>query len=378
MAMKFIAKRTSVFLTIFFLTILPSVSPGQDFVRQTIRPDEELVTGRTTLWSPAFQHCWDNLLEMHNVDAIELQPPNSYAKYLNEFQWNADQSLPPHGFITIVGEDGASFVETVNKAILTHFGRTVAPLDPKDWPDPIAGGIALFTVMKRSIAFGSGFEERTDSSFPFFNQEGGVKDVRAFGAWTAKQRIKSAGTARVLAYIENGKQGLALSTDSPDDFVVLLHDPEQKSIMAAIEETKRLLSSVSARSDTLTTKLDTILIPQLKLSNLGKFEKQLSGKYRTPGMAPDRYFEIVKACQNIDLSFDQTGADMETRTFLISTTFLSSDTPSSEPAKKTEKAGPRNFVFNKPFFLMLWSKNGTVPYLACYVDTAGLVPWSDD
>ena len=353
---------------------------AQDLIRQTILPTEELKPDQTTLWSPCFQLCWDNLKEMHEIDAINLKPENPHCKYLNQFQWDSDKSLPPHDLITIVGESGPKFVETVNAAMLRHFGDKSNLLDPNEWKDPIIGGIAALTVLRRSVNFGSTFKAQKSQPFAFFNNNGDPRDVHAFGSSTPSQRKNNVGSGRVLSYFPRQKMALALKTEDPEEFVVVMRDPDLKSIMAAIKETKSLLESLPQGTasdpvpqDSYITRLDTIQIPQLKLSSFAAFQEQLKGKYTTPNL-PEGYWRIARAIQNIDLSLNQSGADMDVRTFIVPPAFLS-NSPTTPDPKKPNNPVPRNFVFNKPFFLMFWRKNATVPYLACYINTGGLVPW---
>ncbi len=314
---------------------------------------------------------------MHKVDTIELKPKNKYAEYLNQFQWDSDKSLPPHGMLNFVGQNGPEFIKKVNDVLGRHFGGRVKPFRGDEWITPELGGIAVLAVFQRSVSFDVGFSPLVDRPFAFFNARGEPRDVYAFGSWTLRQRESNVGAARVLAYQPQKKMALAIKTADPEEFVVALFDPNLKSIIAAVKETNRLLKNLPDGSeekpvppDSYITKDDTILLPMIQLNSLGHFEENLFGIYRIPNAPPNEYWRIVKAVQSIDFSLNHSGADMIVRTFVAPAIYLSTDIDE----KQAKKSGPRDFVYNKPFFLMFWRKNASVPYLACYIETGGLVP----
>ncbi len=324
------------------------------------------------------------------MDAIELEPRNPYADYLNRFKWDSGKSLPPHGLVSIVGEDGPEFVKKVNEVMKKHFGIQAKPLDASESPDPIVGGVAVLTIFKRTVGFDASFNTRTDEALTFHSKKGEPRKVYAFGSWTSRLRLRNVGCGRVLAYVPNKKLAIALKVSDPEEFVVVMMDPGLKSIMSAIKETKVLLDALPVGAgldptlldsypdklkdpipkDSYITKLDTVLIPKLKFSSFEKFEKKLSGKFKVPN-APDGYYGSIKiAIQKIDFSLDHSGADMDVRTFIVPPTFLSAGGPG-----KLNKPQPRKFIYDKPFFLMFWRKGASVPYMAAYIDGGGLTPW---
>ena len=333
------------------------------------------------------QHGWDKLREAQQIESIDLVPPNRTARFLNQFQWDAEKVLPPHSVITIAGQDGPEFTNLVNGALRRHFGDRVDVFDRVRQSQPargetVTGGIAILTVFGRQVVFDADFLPDEDKAFDFFDSRGRPHKVQGFGSWKPAQQQSNVGCGRVLAHQPGTELALALKTSDPDEFAVLFHDPAQSSIATAYARVSQLLQEVTA-SDPASSEAppgayingsDSIRLPKLALSQLGQFQEQLKGTYRTPHTPPGRHWRITRAIQSIDLSLDHTGAGLEVRSFLIVPSFLSSGGIDAA-AKEPEKPQPRHFIFNKPFFLMFWRKNATVPYLVAHIDGAGLVAW---
>tara|TARA_R110002096_G_scaffold29509_4_gene88926 strand:+ start:17101 stop:18159 length:1059 start_codon:yes stop_codon:yes gene_type:complete len=329
-------------------------------VRQTLDLDEVLPKGATTIWTPGFQRCWDEVRGMFNLKKIDLVTPTS--EVLDAFEWDANATIPIGTSISVVGGKGPEFARTANRIIDQAFGPGTPKLNPKDWNVPMAQGICCLTVMKQSVEFELPFREYAPGPAPFKFTDGREESVRYFGSY-GSLKPQYAGAGWVLAYEPGELIAVRLRLKEADQSMFLVMDSRIDSIARAIDLVRKLGGNAKKPESRLDGD-DTLLVPYLALANQANFLPLLNGGFRGPGDPYDHRFHA--ALQLVELELNESGAEMETRSFLVPPGFLGGP-------GKLGKGEPRKLVFDHPFFLLLWKKGGSHPYLATYVGGGGLV-----
>lgn len=331
---------------------------GDEPVRQILDLNQEIERGVTTVWTPAFQNCWDELIEMHPLSGEWPETPTSRA--LNDFEWDARATLPNTGSVTVVGAAGPEFARLVNQVLAQHFSN-VDPLDPAEWSLDTMGFAAL-TLMKREVSFALNFKEKDSDPLTFINGKGEETQVRSFGSF-GKWKKNYVDAAHVLAYQPGDRIAVRIGISEEGEAMFLLMDPKVRTLKDAMNVIGDLGSSSSAAG---IDEDDTLLIPYLALRDQASFLPLLNQGVDENAPVVQRF---VMALQAIDLQLVESGARMETKAFLIPPGFTSSAGPSA-PAPKARVA--KQLIFNRPFYFFLWKKGGTHPYFAAHIDGSGV------
>lgn len=348
-------------LIVMYLGSLSAARAEDRPIRQTLDLNEVLPKGATTIWTPGFQRCWDELRGRFNLERINLVTPTS--EVLDAFEWDAKATIPIGTSISVVGGAGPEFARTANRIINQAFGPDTPKLNPKDWNSWPFNGISCLTVMKQRVEFELPFREYAPGPAPFTFLDGREELIRYFGSYgTLKPQY--AGMGWVLAYEPSEQIAIRLRLRDAEESMFLVMDSRIDSIGEAINLIRRLGGNAK-KPGSLLDDDDTLLVPHLSLSNQANFLPLLNGEFRGPGDPISRRFHA--ALQLVELELNETGADMETRSFLVPPSFLGKSGP------KLGKDEPRKLVFDRPFFLLLWRKGGSHPYLAVYVGGGGLL-----
>ena len=388
---------------VLVLLALPYVRADGPPVLMTLNPDEAVVEGRSVIWSPLAQACWDQMKLYHGVQKIEFDKPEPITDVLNTFQLNAMATFPP-GTVIYGGDDSPQRRSMIRAELMKKAGPNAAKLigdfrPPGDISPPDRPGThyriksALFiSCLAHAPKFGSGFS-RDQGRRAFTCGDGKKLMLRGFGAHEAQAAQLGEGLV-VLADDLQGGQVLRLpfiaQNEQTKDYLILVRKRGLKTLGEAMKCASDAIKSPITperavqhqgrwwRYSNQLTSIDHFWMPMLKTTLVCDHTELIGKTYLSTPVMEDgfRYFwRIIEAQQMLSFKLNETGA-MTQMVFKVAPDFeamggapgLSGKTPPKPLAELPE--WPKTFTFDQPFLAALWREDADWPYLACWVDSA--------
>ncbi|MDX1681374.1 MAG: hypothetical protein R3242_11670, partial [Akkermansiaceae bacterium] len=232
--------------------------------------------------------------------------------------------------------------------------------------DPLV--TAAFGLLDRKVDFEEPFYKSIHQPLPFGNQE---EPVEFFGVkgWETEEYRKH---VRVLAYRPiDGSHALEVSCKGADDKLVLYRPAKPIDFATACRWVRQWREEHGKNASTLHGKWndgalhsgDTVKIPYITLENTTDFADQLQNPRKYPNV--DVPGIILRAEQMTRFKLTEKGAEARVEVS-IETAF-----GGGRPARPV----PRQFIYDKPFFVFLWREKADWPYLGVWIgDTSALHP----
>ena len=344
---------------------------GKDLKATVISPhlDVKIEPGKNVLWCSTFQLVWNEGCRYAGGDIrMKDEPPMVAAlnkKLGNEKDVDADSCLVMSGLV----EDG--IVKKIRKELDRKFQGQADPdlLNRIDRDLPSQGWLA-YAYLFRALPFEHKFKRLTEPL------EFGSVRVASFG-------LRNMGHERGDDRI--AEQVAILDYKSDDDFVLALQpkDQSERIVLAKIapaETLQKTIETVRSRikanwvdpqkaesteqwkhvAEQSLEGYESVIVPVLNFELLQEYGELVGKTITTPG--PRQGMPIVLAIQSIRFRLDENGAALK-----------------SEAATKDKKAAdgklkkPRQFIFDKPFLILLERKNAAQPYFALWVDNPELL-----
>ncbi len=330
--------------------ILPFLLPlaASADIRAIPHPATPLSYEQTVVWCPLFQATWDKLKETAGpLSAVE--PPNELISRLEEFRWGAAETMPDGSWKTWSGPASQDFVDGVNKEAAGMTGETTGPFKLLV-PDPL--GIAAFGLLDREMEFVR--ELHRSRTIPLRFKGGGEEsDVSFFGT------KGSTGFVEVLSWQpESRSHAVRIRCKDPADSVILWLPPENITFTSACGKIQEWITGYS--DDTLQP-LDQIRIPYLELETVSDFSPMMGGVInfeRKKGM------RVVQAEQITRFKLHEKGAKVRSEASIAMNPFGGPPEPKVPPP-------PRDFIYDRPFFVFLWKRGAGWPYFGAWIGDAG-------
>lgn len=341
-------------------------------VRQTILTDEAFVNGETLFWTPGIQKCWDETAASIGRKTLPLRPETKYVKHLNSFNWDYDQTVPRDSHVVIVTGAGEEFREKANQILLRHFGRSVPPLE-EDYFAPLGlqhlgspvSEMIILSLLKHDLVFEKALK-KYPGRFGFHSKDGTICYPETFGSFGEFRKV-FAGTCDVLRYNEEGTEfALSFSSNEKGEKLIFVQSPDLHTIGQTIEKVRDWRKAADKNKHQLSA-VDTVLIPSLKINHYENLMKYLTGVI---ALEPPYFMSIARAGQRIQLSLDEKGSSMNTASYVLPATFISSGGGNSGPIARSAEI--RKFLFNKPFQMMVWKEGADIPFFFGRIDTSAL------
>jgi hypothetical protein len=343
---------------------------GKDLKATVISPsvDAAMEPGKNVLWCSTFQLVWNEGCRFAGGDIhLSDEPPVVAAlnkKLGTEKDVDADSCLVMSGMV----EDG------IVKKIRQELGRKFEGQADPDLFNSIeaslpADGWVGYAYLFRALPFKCKFNRL------FEPLEFGSAKVASFGILRL---------GHIRDNLRMAEQVTILDYKSDDDFVLALQpkDESERIVLAKIMPAKTLQETIEAvrsrikgnwvdphkanspeqwkrlREQSLEVE-ESLIVPVLNFELLQSYDqlvgKKIIARGRLEGMP------IAIAMQDIRFRLDENGA------------ILKSEGVAAASADHKEPKKPRQFIFDKPFLILLERKDAAQPYFALWVDNPELL-----
>jgi hypothetical protein len=342
-------------LLILPMLMFPALRAGE--MVALAHPGETLPSDKTVVWTPLFQAAWDGMQEGLGP-LVKVDPPNPLMRRLDDFQWQPDKVMPGKHWRVWAGEATAELIDRANREAALMTG------DSRKWFDaePRQDARMALGLLERNLVFKRPLHRSHDSPLSFTGSDGTVTDVRFFGT-RGKASANFSKTVRVLAY-EAGTHAVEVAGE--DDDTVVLYLPEKPChFEEACERLRgwratRLAGEWGSAQDPALHENDDLRIPLIGLEHRSDFLPQLQGR---------RYYESSKipwiihmARQHLKFELTERGAELRVK---VETGTEPFGAPPPPPPMV-----PRDFHYDRPFFVFLWGEGAAWPYFGAWLGDA--------
>ena len=318
--------------------------------------DSPVQKGSNVIWCGSFGMAWGQMIKDVVKEPIKLAQANEVAERLNKSEMGADD-LIKDSYYTAAGVVGQGIRTKIKKEMGERFPGVQVPEFKAEAKDLIA--YAYLTVALKFTT-------------PYFDQQGVFTDetgketkVDGFGLFNGYNQVneKLAEQIEVLytSYKNNDRYG-----DLEEYALDLCRSSKECQIIAACVEWQESLEDMVT---SLLAKIkgweveeeerefqitDYLFVPNINYELSHNFKELIGVDKRLLNKGFEGYY-IAEAWQRIRFTLDKSGA------------LLASD------AGLEAKCIPREFLFNKPFLVIMRKRGGEKPFFVMWVDNAELL-----
>jgi len=340
-------------LSILFLSLVSTATIHAAEIVAVAHPGEDLPPDKVVVWTPLFQAAWD---ELHrDIGApTRIDPPNPLMERLDDFTWNAEDVMPGNYWKVWAGDATRELIDKANAEAARMTGERNGPFQIEPRQDAL---IAL-GLLDRNLIFQKPLYRSLQSPLEFHSADETKSQVTFFGT-----RGKASGDfrnhIRVLTY-QAGTYALQIASDADDSAVVYLPGKPESFIEACAKlrewRSEELPGAWGSEQDPKLHEEDDVRIPVLKMENTTDF---------APLLSSSRYFEsgvpwrLYRAEQQLKFELTEKGAQLRVKVTNIAEPF---GAPPPPPPMT-----PRDFHFDRPFFIFLWRDDAEWPYFGAWI-----------
>ena len=307
--------------------------------------NQPLEKGKNLLYCATLQLAWDELRAAAG-EPIRFEDEPPLAAELNRLN-AADAKLDRKSCLSVAG--------IVNDALLAKIAKEFPPQFSAQAVADIAslpkGSLVAYAYLEKILPFQWAFT-RFETPLQF-----DATDVASFGITqyfskspTAK---KMAAQVNILDYVTRDDFMIELQTTSKSDRLFLAKIAPDQTLQATVTQA---LQRIAKAKPTRMRNLETLVIPVMDVDLLKNYPELCGRKIVSVSALNGKQFNM--AAQQIRFKLDETGALLESTVFAASA------------------LSQREFIFDKPFLLLLTRKNAKMPYLALWVEnSAFMVPF---
>ncbi len=324
-----------------------------------VEPSQKMPEGKTVVWSPLFQATWDAMNVKFGGKPTKIEPANELMTSLDNFTWEPEKVMPEGNWKTWAGPATEEFLNQVNEDAAKMTGEEKGPFILKA-PSPTS--IACFGLMNREVEFEKEFHQSKINPLEFRAGKNNI-NVQFFGV-----RGRSTGSygnsVRILSHSEKS-HALEISCKAVDEKVVLYLPSEPEDFSVALEKIRTMRkvfddeaskSVYKFQTSPMLNDVDDVRIPYISLSASEDLAGQLSGMrfYSNSGVP----WRIMRAEQKTEFELFEKGAKVRVEVSIEAAPF--GGPPPLPPT-------PREFFYDRPFFIFMWRDKAELPYLGVWV-----------
>ncbi len=316
---------------------------------ETTTPAHSLVTpylnramkdGQNMLWSAAFPLAWSELQKFASGPVSITSSPILVNSLNREASTEGDFLLNPAHYVTAAGFIGDEMLQQVRSAS----SEPLAAEALKDLSALPPDSLAVYASLRRHLPFQWTFR-RFEQPLLFSKTE-----VTAFGL---KQYLAGRPNDQKLAeqvviadYRSDDDFILELLTTSPDDRLILAKIPPESTFQETITH---ILERVRHGTPSGLANLESVVIPVIEIDQTEQY-RELCGhpiQAENPRVNGESFVSVT---QRIRFTLDESGASLDSKMMAFSA------------------RSPRQFIFDRPFSVLLLRKDAPLPYFALWVD----------
>ncbi|WP_338288465.1 hypothetical protein [Luteolibacter sp. LG18] len=324
-------------------------------VEVVAHPAVECAPGKTIVWTAAMQAAFDRLIGPKSSTPFDrVDPPNPLVARMRDFRWKEEDVLPKDGWFAVAGPSTLELTEQANAKWRKLVGGEGKPFSSG------GSGLAAFVGIRRDFLFAKEFAPSGAAKLTWQPTGGGVKffGVKGDASYEFGEQV------RVLAFRPSeGTYALQFLSKKGDDTMILYLPKEGQPMMEAIrwvETWKRGWGSAEeAKMEWNEKRLhegDDLRIPEIQLDAAQDLGAKFSGnlffkKSQTP-------WRVAQATTSASLGVDAKGVKFQSTAAMEIRPFGG--------VTDLQKAFPRRFWFDRPFFLFLWREKAEWPCAAVW------------
>jgi len=312
---------------------------------------------RNVIWCSSFQLTWNEIRDNVIGAPLDVNGAEKVAERLNA----AGQSiadLEPDFVYAVGGWIKEGIIDTIRQDMAARFPKHAPP----DFNDHDSG-ILAYSYLTAQVPFKHPFRQ-AEEALVFTDSQGTETEVRAFGLWKAHLRPYQAMREQIdilfCRYSKEPSHPLGMDEYALD---LCRHSAPYQVVVAVVEPNEslaRMYDTIQARAaefrrrdyyeeDRQFGKADILEVPEMFWEIDHRFEELIGKGVANVGMP------IVEALQTIRFRLDRSGALLESESLSVIA------------------AGPREFVFDRPFLVYLRKRGAEHPFFVMWVDNAELL-----
>lgn len=323
--------------------------------------DSPAEKGKNVIWCGSFQMAWDQMAKEVIGEPIQLSAAQEIVSRLNQNRMD-EADLTPGSYYAAAGMVGKGILEKIRGDMGAKFpGVQLPPFDAR--PDDLVAYAYLTAAVKFTT--------------PYFEHEGSFTDgenrktaVSGFGLFKGHNSVndKLAEQIEVLYTSEKNMDNLS---EPPTEFALDLCRTSSpcQIIIACVSWQDNVNQMVTTLLDNIKTwkneewernfgEHDSLFVPNVNYDLTHHFRELTDTDNQVLNQGFAEYF-IAKAFQNIRFRLDKSGA------------LIASDSSIAMSLGKIRYS--RNFVFDKPFLIILRKQGAEKPFFVMWVDNAELL-----
>jgi hypothetical protein len=343
---------------------------GKDLKATVITPsvDTPIEPGKNVLWCSTFQLVWNEGCRYAGGD-IHLKDEPPMVAALNK-KLGDEKDVDDDSCLVMSGLVEKGIVKKIRQELNRKFQGQADPdlLKSIDRDLPPNGWLA-YAYLFRTLPFKDRFK-RLPEPLPF-----GTAKVASFGLRKMghdRDDFRIAGQVAILDHKSNDDFILALQPKDRSEQIVLAKIAPGATLQKTIEMVRsrvkaNLVDPQNAGSEEYTKRLlerllaldESVVVPVLNFELLQEFDELVGKEITSTG--PLESMPIVLAVQSVRFRLDEYGAVLKSEAGKVAGCAV-------EKRKK-----PRQFIFDKPFLILLERKDAAQPYFALWVDNPELL-----
>ncbi len=309
--------------------------------------DTPIARKKSVVYCSTFQIVWDDFRELLGLEAISLQgaPPLSMKLNAERFPREA---LSSDSYLAMVGLGSDKIRDRFIATRKQKFPNATLP-DPDPVPDV---AFAAYCYLQKRLPFEEEFLKLDDPLR--FHTTDGAHSVRSFGLRPGRgdEQEALAEQVRVVDYVDDQDFVLELTTRS--DPILLAKVPPEATLRATWQAVDQRVRHPRTRGQRTSIFPDEpLVVPHIGLFLERDYDELVGLPIAKPRPGPP----LAQAKQYIKFQLDESGAKLESQAG-AQFVGLDDDGPPDRP---------RQFVFDRPFLLVLRQANAQAPYFVLWV-----------
>jgi len=312
--------------------------------------DTPIAPGTNLIWCASFQLAWNELSDFigHEIHMQQEDPSVAKLNRKSVTKENVDKDT----YVAGAGEFNPDFLDGLNKHLEDRFGSGAFPEETwqGDWA---TNSLAAFGYISVNLPFRYIFERLND--YPIIL---GTNAVQGFGisGYSATFKEKRRAASQVSIYDAKSENDfiIELKTRKANHHLILAKVPPHATLQETIQSVNQRIAQSTAQILKAHQELN---IPILNFDLLTDYDELTHKHLLINGSSKDGWI-ITHARQQIRFQLDERGAVLKTKAFVC-------------VAKSAVIVD--NYIFNKPFLVMLRYKKNDQPYLALWIDNPELL-----
>jgi hypothetical protein len=315
----------------------------------------DIAINTNLIYCATFQIAWNSLQDNFFKEPLLLTGNPWDAEQLNK-QAVTGTDLDSNSYVAIADILNKALLQRINTELKRKFGVNAPSIIVDEPINERVLSILSYCYLYKNLVFKNKFH-KNDDPLPFF-VAGKKSLVPSFGIANSVYHNDQAELAKqveLLYFSDNDNFAIRLKTTSTKDELILAKIKPQKNLLSTITAVN---SNITSRNIVLMSDKERLMIPYLDFDIEHSFEQLSHKPFLNNGWTE---WMISKAIQKIRFKLNESGALLKSEARIVMR-----GTVQMEVVK-------RDYIFDKPFLIMLRKKGSKLPYFAMWVGNTELL-----